>query len=216
MIDRARAKVAELAAQGVQFVAPGSLLAKAEREARETIQRSVISKNNVPQFFRDVEIETGRLSEYLLNRSRNGKSSFVCGRSRTFKTFSACAVLNYLTVHGKDCFFIDTNDLMIAGTHEGAERGITPKMLYTTRYLVVDDIDKLNIEGDFGKSCMALFNLVDKRQGLVTIWTSNQSYEEFGARISAIRTSSTMPIMGRLKEQCGSQIIAIGDGVWKS
>lgn len=201
---------ADLEARGIRADgATGEPLRRMEQEAFDAYRKSCAEKTGVPQYFRSAEVEPGKLSEYLLRRTRTGRSTYVCGRAGTWKTYSACAMVNALCDEGMhDVLFTTAQRFMEA--HDAVKRGdsMPLRAIEGAKVLVFDDLDKIDLEGGFGTRLSQLFSLEDARQGMTTVWTSNLTYADLGLRIASIKAGHADAIVRRLQEQCGAEIIA--------
>ena len=206
-------RLRELESQGVRFCEPGEAMRRAVEEAEECTRRCLLGKCGVRPYFRDERCEDGMLSGELLARVLGGTGAYVFGKPGTWKTRSACAAIMEAARECIEALFIDTAALM--ASHRRDEGCIPMRSICEVRILAIDDADKLPFENGFGKEAEALYNVLDARQGMPTIVTSNQMPSELCARIAAKAPTYAAAVKRRIDQQMGRPIVAEGGGRWR-
>ena len=181
-------------------------------EAVGQMRASLALKTQVPDFYKSAELETGKLSRYLYNRVQEGKSCYVYGQYVPEKTYAACAVLNELALYdGRWCLYVSAYDIAELGNLTAKN---STEDLAKTDVLVIDELDKLDIYANGGKALSKLGEIIDKRRGKVTIFTSNLSYSGLGSIYSKKNIQLSGTLVNALIDICGKEIEIRTDGTY--
>lgn len=185
---------------------PNKYLEREIELANEARLKCMALKSHVPEFYRAAWPEAGLPFEVYSILSSGG-SIYVCGDSGAGKTWAVCAAINRLMAETCDSRFATAAEVVEAFLSNKQDKAFDE--LVSSRFLAVDDIDKLSFEAQPWKA-EALFSLADKRQGKPTAWTSNLDYVGMLDRLSGMRPDWSVPLMRRISDQCGCERRAAG------
>lgn len=173
-------------------------------EAMGQMMECIRKRINIPQFYQEAEIETGKLSRFILNRTKNGKSSYIYGQFVPEKTYAACAVIKELALYEhQDCLYFSASELDALGT---ADSDYTLSDIIGTKILVLDELDSIDLDSNFGKALSYLAKITDKRRGKTTIYTSNLSYAGLKGVLARKKPEVAQTIINNITTECKTEI----------
>jgi len=181
-------------------------------EAIGQMRSSLALKTQVPDFYKSAEIETGKLSQYVYSMAKNGRSCYIYGQFIPEKSYAACAAINELALYdGRRCLYVSAYDL---SDLDGKDARNTTSDLVKAEFLVIDEVDKIDIYSNGGKALSKLAEIVDKRRGSVTIVTSNLSYKGLGGVYAKKSIQLSGSVISALVDACGKEIKIEHDGTY--